>query len=103
MRQTEYLPEYHHLHDTMHVLANGSPNERWIHANVNKALNKFAGIDAGQRAIAGVPQQALLIVGQLVASKAAQGATDHHAAYQCAKSSLHAIRGAIALPVVNHE
>lgn len=99
MRQTEYLPEYHHLHDHLGTLAAGSPNERWIHANVNKAVNKFAGIEAGQRASAALPQQALLIVAQLVASKAAQGAADHHDGYQRIKATLQAVQGAIALEV----
>ena len=101
LRKTEYLPGYHELHDTMHVLANGSPNERHVHVNVNKLLNKFAGIEAGQRAHAALPQQALLIVGQLVASKAAQGATDHRDGYQCIKSNLQALQGAITLGVAN--
>ena len=103
LRKTEYLPGYHELHDTMHVLANGSPNERHVHVNVNKLLNKFAGIEAGQRARAGVPQQALLIVGQMVASKAAQGATDHRVGYRCIKSNLQALQGAIALGVASHD
>jgi phage regulator Rha-like protein len=97
LRKTEYLPGYHELHDTMHVLANGSPNERWVHANVNKAVNGFAGIVPGQRASAALPQQALLIVGQLVAAKAAQGATDHHEGYQRIKTNLTALQGVIAL------
>jgi len=99
MRQTEYLPEYHHLHDRIAELAAGSPNERWVHANTNKAVNKFAGIVPGQRASAGLPQQALLIVAQLVAAKAAQGATDHHDGYQRIKSSLQALQGVLALEV----
>jgi len=99
LRKNEYLPGYHELHNTVHTLANGSPNEQHVHMNVNKLLNKFAGIEAGQRARAGVPQQALLIVGQLVASKAAQGATDHHDGYQCIKSNLQALQGAIAMGV----
>ncbi|MDD5479503.1 Rha family transcriptional regulator [Rhodoferax sp.] len=102
MRKTEYLPEYHHLHDALHVLANGSPNERHVHANVNRLLNKFAGIESGQRASAALPQQALLIVGQLVASKTAQGATDHHDAYPRIKNSLQALTGVIALEVAGH-
>jgi phage regulator Rha-like protein len=97
LRQTEYLPGYHELHDTMHLLANGSPNERFLHINVNKAVNQFAGIVPGQRASAALPQQALLIVGQLVAAKAAQGATDHHDGYQRIKTNLTALQGVIAL------
>ena len=97
LRKAEYLPGYHDLHDTMHMLANGSPNERWIHSNVNKLLNKFAGIESGQRAAAGLPQQALLIVGQLVALNEAKGATDHHDAYPRIKNSLQAVQGVLAL------
>lgn len=58
--------------------------------NVNKLLNKFAGIEAGQRANAALPQQALLIVGQMAAANQVQGATDHRDAYQRAKNSLQA-------------
>ena len=102
LRKTEYLPGYHELHDTMHVLASGSPNEHHVHTNVNRLLNKFAGIEAGQRAGAALPQQALLIVGQMVAAKAAQGASNHHDGYQCIKANLQALQGAIALEV-NHD
>jgi phage regulator Rha-like protein len=63
MRKSEYLPQYHALHNRLGMLAAGSSNERHVHANVNKLLNKFAGIEAGQRANAALPQQALLIVG----------------------------------------
>jgi len=103
MRQTEYLPEYHHLHDRIAELAADSSHARHVHQNFNRLLNKFAGIEAGQRASAALPQQALLIVGQLVASKAAQDATDHHAAYQCTKSSLQTVHGAIALEGPGHD
>ena len=101
--KTEYLPGYHDLHDTMHLLANGSPHERHVHMNVNKLLNKFAGIEPGQRASAALPSQALLIVGQLVASKQAQDATDHHDGYQRIKASLNALQGTLALEVAGHE
>ena len=103
LRKTEYLPGHHQLHDALHVLAEGSSNERHVHINVNRLLNKFAGIEAGQRASAALPQQALLIVGQLVATNQAQGATDHHAAYRGIKNSLQALRGVIALECAGHE
>ena len=103
LRKTEYLPSYHDLHDRIGTLADGSPNKHRVHSNVNKLLNKFSGIEAGQRASAALPQQALLIIGQLVASKAAQDATDHHAAYQCIKASLQALQGAIALKGPGHD
>ena len=71
--------------------------------NVNKLLNKFAGIEAGQRASAALPQQALLIVGQLVATNQAHGATDHHDAYRGIKTTLKALQGTLALEVAGHE
>ena len=101
IRKTEYLPQYHQLHDRLGTLAAGSSNERHVHMNVNKLLNKFAGVEAGQRASAGLPHQAMLIVGQLVASNATLGATDHHDGYQRIKTCLQAL-GAVALLEVAH-
>jgi len=103
LRKTEYLPEYHLLHDRIAELAVNSTNGNRVHQNFNRLLNKFAGIEAGQRASAALPQQALLIVGQLVASKAAQSAVDHHDGYQLAKASLQALHGTLALEVIGHE
>jgi phage regulator Rha-like protein len=84
----EYLPTYHALHDQIHALAGGSPNERFVHMNVNKLVNKVAGIEAGQRARADIPQQSLLIVAQAVAAQAIGRAPDHRAGYQQAKAAL---------------
>ena len=84
----EYLPTYHGLHDQLHTLAAGSPNERWAHANLNKLVNKAAGIEAGQRPAAGVPQKAMLIAAQHIATQAMQGATNHHEGYARAKTAL---------------
>lgn len=99
IRKTEYLPQYHELHDNLHTLAAGSSNERHVHANVNRLLNKFAGIEAGQRASAPLPEQAMLIVGHAMAARAAQGAADHHDGYQRIKTTLQAL-AAITGPVV---
>lgn len=85
---TEYLPGYHDLHDQMHRLAAGSPNERWAHANLNKLVNHAAGVEPGQRPAAGVPQKALLIAAQHIAAAAMQDATDHHDAHAKAKAAL---------------
>jgi phage regulator Rha-like protein len=103
IRKTEYLPGYHDLHDTMHLLANGSPNERFVHVNLNRLLNKFAGIETGQRARAALPSQALLVIGQLVATNQAQGALDHRDGYQRIKNSLQALQGTLALEVTCHD
>lgn len=84
----EYLPEYHALHDRLHRLADGSTNERWIHANMNKLINKAAGVQSGERSKAPVPQRALMIAAQHIASNAMQGATDHKDGYDRAKAAL---------------
>lgn len=88
MRQTEYLPTYHALHDRIHALAAGSPNERFIHMNVNRLVNKAVGLKAGQRPLAPLPQQALLVVAQHVATQALQQADSHHDGYEVAKSAV---------------
>ena len=85
---SEYLPTYHGLHDQLHRLAGGSPNERWVHVNLNKLINKTAGVEAGQRPVAGVPQKAMLIAAQHLAAQAMQGAADHHEAHARAKAAL---------------
>jgi phage regulator Rha-like protein len=90
-RQTEYLPTYQRLHDTVHQLAGQSANEKFVHINFNKLVNKTAGLEAGQRPKACLSQQAMLIVAQAVATQAMQGATDHHDGYQLAKRSLSAL------------
>lgn len=102
LRQTEYLPAYHALHDQIKVLAAGSPNERFMHMNVNKATNKAAGLDAGQRGNASLPQQSMLIVAQSVAVRAAQGATDHHDLQRRVSQSLKALAAATSLEA-NHD
>jgi len=91
MRQTEYLPAYHALHDQIKALDDGSTSARFMHMNCNKALNKFAGLEAGQRASASVPKQALMIVGQMLMTAAMQSAHDSKEAYQRAKASLLAL------------
>lgn len=88
MRGAEYLPTYHALRDAIHARAAGSPNEKFVHMNVNRLVNKVAGIEAGQRARADIPQQSLLIVAQAVAAQAIGRAPDHRAGYQQAKAVL---------------
>ena len=87
LHQAEYLPAYHALHDRIKVLANGSPNERFIHLNANRLLNKVSGIEAGQRAGANLPTQSLLIVAQMMAAQAMQSAHDYREGYQLAKDA----------------
>lgn len=86
--RAEYLPTYHALHDQLHLLASGSENERWAHANLNKLVNRTAGIEPGQRPRADVPHKAMLIAAQHLAAQAMQGAADHHEGYARAKRAL---------------
>ena len=103
VRQVEYLPAYHQLHDAIKVAANGSPNERFIHMNANKALNQLAGVESGQRAGAGSLQQSLLAVGSALAAQALQNATDGHGLHKRIKAALEPLTGILALPEVHHE
>ena len=91
MRRTEYLPTYHRLQDAIHTAAAGSANERCVHINVAKLLNKTVGIDAGQRTAAPVAKQALLIVGQMMAAQDMQSALDHRDGFQRVKQSMLAL------------
>ena len=91
LHKTEYLPVYHQLHDHIHALAAGSANEKFVHMNVNRLVNKVAGVDAGERAKAPLHQQSLLTVAQTVAVAAMSDAPDHHVGYQKAKEALNAL------------
>ena len=85
LHQTEYLPTFHQVRDRVHELAHGSPNERHVHININKLVNKAAGIESGQRATAPLPTQSLIVVAQMMIAQAMQSAHDHHDGYQLAK------------------
>jgi len=95
LRQVEYLPAYHALHDAMHAIADGTPNEHFVHMNLNKLVNKAAGIRPGGRPRAGVPQQAMLIVAQHLAAQALQGAPDHRTGYERVKAALDPLRATL--------
>jgi phage regulator Rha-like protein len=97
IRQVEYLPSYHALHDAIKEAAHGAPNERWMHVNANKALNKIAGIEAGQRPQAGALTQSMLAVGSLLAAKAVQDARDLNEVQRRIKTALQPLEGALRL------
>ncbi len=78
VRQTEYLPAYRDLQEGIHALAAGSKNERFIHINAAKAVNKAVGIEAGKRPGAALPVQSLLTVANMLAAGAVHSATDRH-------------------------
>jgi phage regulator Rha-like protein len=88
VRSTEYLPTYHDLHDQIDALSSGSTNGRFVHSNINRLVNKAAGIDAGQRTVLKSAPLSLVMVTQTIVTKAVRGAKDHHEAYSRAKKAL---------------
>ncbi|NMM76080.1 hypothetical protein B2J88_18990 [Rhodococcus sp. SRB_17] len=99
IRKVEYLPTYRRLHNEVHALASGSPNEHVVHTNINKLVNKVAGVEAGQRATAPLAQQSMLTVAQALAASALQGASDHYEGYQRVKRALQALEAAVSHPL----
>lgn len=97
IRKTEYLDEYHQLHDAIKVASDGSPNERWHHVNANKALNKLVGIGAGQRASAGPLTQSLMAVGCALAAQSVRTGDGSLTVDQRIKAGLQPLTGALAL------
>lgn len=97
LRQVEYKPGYHELHDAIDAKAAQSHNAKFVHMNFNKLCNRAAGIAAGQRATASLPAQSMLIVVQAIATSAVQAAPDHHLGYQRAKAALQALSSAVAI------
>ena len=87
-RKCEYLPTYHLAHDALKGLAPDRLRQQHLHMNVNKLLNKVAGLDAGQRHGAQPGSLSVLAVGQMLAAQAATGASDDKAAYACIKQAL---------------
>lgn len=94
LRQTEYLPEHHLLHDQVAELARGSANQHHIHANFSRLVNKVAGIEAGQRNRAPTATLAMVC---MVAARAMAGATDHRDGYLLAKAALQELQGLLPL------
>jgi phage regulator Rha-like protein len=88
IRQTEYLPIYHQLHEALHSLADGATHERFVHLNVNRLINKVAGVAPGTRERASVPRQGMLIAAQVIAAHALRGAPDHREGYERVKAAL---------------
>lgn len=87
-RATEYLPSYHLAHDALKGLAPNQQRQQHLHMNVNKLLNKAAGIESGKRGVAPLGSMALLTVGQMLTAQAAAGAGDDKTAYARIKGAL---------------
>lgn len=86
--RAEYLPAYHALHERLHALTGGMGNERLLHLNVNRLINKTAGVEAGGRPRADARKQAMLVATQILVAEAIDGAADHRDAYMRAKVAL---------------
>ena len=97
MTQAEYLPTYRALHDEIHALAAGSENERFVHMNLNKLVNKTAGIGSGQREGATLPTRSMLVTAQMIAAAAMRGAGNHREGYEKAKAALTGLGGLMKL------
>lgn len=91
----EYLPGYHQLHSKAHELASGSPNERFVHMNLNKLVNKTVGAASGQRSTVPLPVRSMTVVAQTVALNAMENAKDHHDGYEKAKTALNQLSHAL--------
>lgn len=89
---TEYLPSYHLAHDALKGLAPDPQRQQYLHMNVNKLLNKVAGIESGKRGVAPLGSMALLTVGQMLTAQAAAGAGDHKTAYGRIKDALNSLQ-----------
>ena len=97
-RQTQYLPMYHHAHDSIKSVVtmahtNGSTTPESIyHMNYEKLINKVIGLDAGQRERLNVTEQCAVTVAYAtignILNDAAQRGLDHKQAYQMVKDSL---------------
>ncbi|TAL89592.1 MAG: hypothetical protein EPN46_02445 [Candidimonas sp.] len=90
--RTEYLPTYKALHDRFHELAAHSSNERLVHINVNKLINKTVGIGPGERQHLPVPHKSFLVAAQFIAASAINGASDHRDGYARIKQALAALQ-----------
>ncbi|TAN26108.1 MAG: hypothetical protein EPN31_14095 [Castellaniella sp.] len=88
LHSAEYLPTYHDLHDEIARLAHDSSNARFVHLNVNRAINQAVGIESGSRKYLSTACQSILVVAQSVAAQAMAGAHNHHQGYQQAKAAL---------------
>jgi|LSQX01.2.fsa_nt_gb phage regulator Rha-like protein len=94
-RETEYLPTYHALHDGVARLSTDSSKPHFVHSNINRLINKTAGIEAGTRSNQPLEKTSMLVVAQTVAIKAMANADDHRDGYKRAKQALKQLKQAI--------
>ncbi|WP_345797155.1 Rha family transcriptional regulator [Castellaniella sp. MT123] len=95
LHSAEYLPTYHDLHDEIARLARNSGNARFVHLNVNRAINQTVGVESGSRKYLSVARQSILVVAQSIAAQAMAGAHGHHEGYQRAKAALQRLETAL--------
>ncbi|MFV9474686.1 Rha family transcriptional regulator [Advenella sp. RU8] len=88
LNKTEYLPSYRALHDRIQTLAGQTAKSKYVHININKLVNKVAGVSPGERSKLPVPRKALVIMAQHLATQAMAQAKNHNEGYQKAKAVL---------------
>jgi hypothetical protein len=72
-------------------------NEKFVHMNLNKLVNKTAGIGSGQRDSATLPTRSMLVTAQMIAAAAMRGAGNHREGYEKAKAALTGLGGLMKL------
>lgn len=98
--QAGTLPSFKGLQDALAAIP-GDPGI-WFHGNVNKLINKTAGITAGVRSGCDATHQAMLTLLQDIATKAVTGAADAQDAYKRIKDSLQPLGALMANVGVSH-
>jgi phage regulator Rha-like protein len=98
--QAGTLPSFKGLQDALAAIP-GDPGV-WFHGNVNKLINKTAGITAGVRSGCDATHQAMLTLLQDIATKSVTGAADAHDAYKRIKDSLQPLGALMANVGVSH-
>lgn len=93
--KTEYLPTYHALHGQIAVMASDPAQERHMHLNMNRLLNRFVGIGSGERAGLALPRRSMLVVAQIVASHALLDSGSCRDGYRRAKEALEPLQAVV--------
>lgn len=103
--ENDYLPFYHDLHDQIKTLACGvGADEKLLHMNFNKLINKAFGLNAGQRpdlppSLRAKVTAANVIAGDIV-QRCIKANLDHKITYQKVKQAVYALAEPIRLEVL---
>ncbi|MDI1278808.1 Rha family transcriptional regulator [Methylobacter sp.] len=96
--ESDYLPFYHELHDSVKVLADhahkagSTTSERFFHININRLINDAFGLVSGQRPDLPGHLRAKVTAANIIAAELLEEAIangyDHKAAYQHVKQGI---------------